>query len=443
MSGANNTAKVNKPVTYYGVANGLVPGVYTDYASVLAQTNGVSGAKHKSFTTREEAQAFVNDFQRGRSAPISLRGDLSETSSMVISKELKAGDTSTKKSKKTETVAAVLNGDVKWEPGYGPIPPDAEDGFDPTIKLDPDTGNIRVKTEQELSMTKLQPTGDISGPIVVYTDGSSLGNGKIGAVGGVGVYFGPNDARSVIMAPITLVSDRSNRNLSEALRGSRQTNQRAELTAVARALDHIPIDRSTIILTDSRYSIQCLTEWFPKWEKNNWKSSSGKDVENRDLIEPIIARMRERAMCKAQTKLEWLKGHANHPGNVAADRLAVQGSRTSTPELRSVKEFSATLMTPIGVEQRIETMHESQQVAAAGSLGNAWQPQTTSQAPSMSWSAGADDGGAEFDEIFAELAAEREQLPPSVAVTQLSEAGAKEGQATDAMDVARDGGEGA
>lgn len=34
-------------------------------------------------------------------------------------------------------------------------------------------------------------------PEKVYTDGSSLGNGKAGSSAGVGVYFGPNDPRFV------------------------------------------------------------------------------------------------------------------------------------------------------------------------------------------------------------------------------------------------------
>ena len=138
------------------------------------------------------------------------------------------------------------------------------------------------------------------------------------------------------------------RNVSEPLRGPRQTNQRAELTAVARALDHVPIDRAVLIHTDSNYSIKCLTEWFQNWEKRNWKSSSGKDVENRDLIEPILARIREREMCRARTSFKWVKGHANDPGNVAADMLAVQGSRNSTPGARGqdVKDISATLKGP-------------------------------------------------------------------------------------------------
>ncbi|KAH8723548.1 ribonuclease H-like domain-containing protein [Phaeosphaeriaceae sp. PMI808] len=336
---SNSTKKTTKPNKYYGVAIGHVPGVYTDWPSTQAQIQNCAGAKQRGFATREEAQAFVNNFKRDASAPISLRGDLSETSSMAAGKSSKVSNSPPRKQRKNEaTPSALTNGHFKAEPGTGPLPIDAEDGFDPTIKLDVESGAIRSRTNAESSATKWQPTGDFNGPITVYTDGSALGNGKAGAVGGVGVYFGPNDTR----------------NVSEALRGTRQTNQRAELTAVARALDHIPIDRDALIYTDSYYSIRCLTEWFPKWETTGWKSSSGKDVENRDLIEPTITRIREREMCKATTKLQWLKGHSNHPGNVAADKLAVQGSRFSTPELRGAQEFSSTLTRPIRSKAEME-----------------------------------------------------------------------------------------
>jgi ribonuclease HI len=117
-------------------------------------------------------------------------------------------------------------------------------------------------------------------------------------------------------------------------------------------LDHVPIDRSVLIHTDSHYSIQCLEKWFQNWEKNNWKSSSGKAVENRDLIEPILARIRERESCRAKTNFKWIKGHANDPGNIEADLLAVQGSRNSTPALRleNIKDISATLNTSAPVD---------------------------------------------------------------------------------------------
>lgn len=331
----SSTPKPGKETKFYAVAVGHVPGVYSDYASVLAQTKNCPGANQKAFSTREEAQAYVNNYKRDGSAPISLRGDLAEASSLPAKKQ-KKNDAATR---------GLINGDVEWEPGMGPLPEGAEDGFDPTIKLDVNTGSIRTKTDEELGKIVSQPTGEFSGRINVYTDGSALGNGKVGAVGGVGVYFGPSDPRSIRLPVVIFTANFVNRNVSEPLRGARQTNQRAELTAVARALDHVPIDRSVLIHTDSNYSIKCLTEWFQKWEQNKWKSSSGKDVENKDLIEPIIARIRERELCRAKTDFQWIKGHANDPGNTAADLLAVQGSRNSTPELRAtdIKTISATL----------------------------------------------------------------------------------------------------
>lgn len=197
MKGSGASTQQNSGNKFYAVAVGHVPGVYTDYASVQAQTKNCPGAKQHSFATHEEAQAFVNEFRRDASAPISLRGDISEASSLPGSKGSKVTDNPSKKQKKNDAAPALTNGDIKFEPGMGPLPDDTEDNFDPTIKLDPETGNIRMKNEEERTRTKLQPTGDFSGCINVYTDGSSLGNGKVGAVGGVGVYFGPNDLRSV------------------------------------------------------------------------------------------------------------------------------------------------------------------------------------------------------------------------------------------------------
>jgi ribonuclease HI len=190
---ASSASSASKTGKFYAVAIGHVPGVYTDYASVLAQTKNCPGAKQASFATHDEAQAFVNDYKRDASIPISLRGDLSEASSLLASKS----DHPAKKVKKSNAAPALAKGDVEWAPGTGFLEEGAEDGFDTRIKLDVETGNIRYKTSDERGGTKLQPTGDFSGPIHVYTDGSSLGNGRVGAVGGVGVYFGPNDARCV------------------------------------------------------------------------------------------------------------------------------------------------------------------------------------------------------------------------------------------------------
>ena len=117
------------------------------------------------------------------------------------------------------------------------------------------------------------------------------------------------------------------RNISESLPGSRQTNQRAELTAIYRALEIVPRNRHVVIITDSRYAIDCVTTWYVNWRRNGWKTSSGKAVENKDIVENILFKMEERSKLQVQTNFEWIKGHANHPGNVEADKLAVDGAR--------------------------------------------------------------------------------------------------------------------
>lgn len=120
------------------------------------------------------------------------------------------------------------------------------------------------------------------------------------------------------------------RNVAAKLKGSRQTNQRAELTAVQKAVTIAPRDRSIVICTDSQYSIDCLTKWFVTWRKNGWKTSTKQTVENKDLIESILAKMESRHKLGAHTKFEWTKGHASDQGNIEADRLANQGARLST-----------------------------------------------------------------------------------------------------------------
>lgn len=195
MKGTHKPAAKPGKTKYYGVAIGHVPGVYTDWPSTQAQIKGCSGGLQQSFTTREDAQAFVNEHKRDHSVPISLHGDQSEASS-AVGQGCKASENVSKRQKKNSGLAAVVaNGQVKYEPGMGPLPEGAEDGFDRTLKMDLGSGAIRHKTEAELSAMKKQPTGDFTGQIVVYTDGSSLGNGQTGAIAGVGVYFGPNDKR--------------------------------------------------------------------------------------------------------------------------------------------------------------------------------------------------------------------------------------------------------
>ncbi|KAI1135899.1 ribonuclease H-like domain-containing protein [Hypoxylon sp. FL0543] len=116
------------------------------------------------------------------------------------------------------------------------------------------------------------------------------------------------------------------RNVSERLQGEVQTNQRAELTAILRALEKVSDSEKIRIFSDSKYSISCVTEWYVNWQKNGWKTQSG-PVKNKDLIEAIRAKIDERSEAGTKTYFQWVKGHAENVGNVAADDLAVRGAK--------------------------------------------------------------------------------------------------------------------
>jgi ribonuclease HI len=89
----------------------------------------------------------------------------------------------------------------------------------------------------------------------------------------------------------------------------------------------VPRYRDVSIITDSRYAIDCVTSWYVNWRKNGWRTSAGKAVENKDLVENILAKIEERNSLMVQTLFEWIKGHSNQLGNVEADKLAVEGAR--------------------------------------------------------------------------------------------------------------------
>ncbi|KAF4256635.1 hypothetical protein CNMCM8714_003454 [Aspergillus fumigatus] len=301
------TPSSSEPTRFYGIQRGRVPGVYTDWARAQEQIKGFARPRYKKFSTREEAEEFVR-MEQGAGATFAGGTATSQTQTLAGPPGL------------TDEIPKDEQGNI-LEPGTGPLPPGAEDGFDPNVLLDPATGKVVYKTKEQKSATKTRPIGP-PGMLRIYTDGSALKNGRDTAAAGVGVFFGPGD---------------TSRNVSEPLRGDRQTNQRAELTAILRALDIAPRHRDVTIFTDSRYAIDCVTVWFVKWRKNNWLTADQKPVENKDLIESILVKIEERNELNVKTLFEWVKGHNRDPGNEAADRLAVSGAR------RGVSEKAAAL----------------------------------------------------------------------------------------------------
>ena len=202
-SGSRSQSSSSGPQKFYAVQNGRVPGIYEDWASAQQQITGWTRPKHKAFATRAEAEVFVN---AGPNVGEPVSNVAVPTDGAPATKKAKKNGSGKDNGSSKKTNGAVASptpvADVReedFEPGTGPLPADAEDGFDPNLILDLDSGKIKHKTEEQKNATKWRATGPSKGSMLrIYTDGSSLGNGQNGSIAGVGVFFGPEDPRYAI-----------------------------------------------------------------------------------------------------------------------------------------------------------------------------------------------------------------------------------------------------
>ncbi|KAI6352591.1 hypothetical protein MCOR25_009376 [Pyricularia grisea] len=266
VAGQNPGGNSDKSEKYYAVAIGNRPGVYTDWNEAQRAYTGVKGPKYKKFSTRAEAEEFMRVF-----------GPRTQKSTAPVSE-----------AEEDEEDEEDEDGDEGAEEDSSEV--DLDDFDEPPAK--------KAKTAPD-GMTE------------VYTDGSSMGNGKKNSAAGIGVFFGVGDPR----------------NLSEQLHNGPQTNQRAELTAILRALQSLGANEGVRIFSDSKYSISCVCDWYKKWQTSNWTTSAGKEVMNKDLIQPIRRLIEQREKRGVKTEFVWVKGHAATEGNVQADLLAVEGAK--------------------------------------------------------------------------------------------------------------------
>ena len=137
--------------------------------------------------------------------------------------------------------------------------------------------------------------------IFVWTDGCCENNGKKDAKAGVGIYW----------------SEKNPFNISERLPGNLQTNNRAEIFAVIRAIEtSIEKDKCLVIYTDSIYVINCHGTKNPK--------------KNLDLVMRMNDLIKER---KGKVVFKYVRGHHGNEGNEQADKLAYLGSQKPFVEL--------------------------------------------------------------------------------------------------------------
>jgi ribonuclease HI len=98
------------------------------------------------------------------------------------------------------------------------------------------------------------------------------------------------------------------------------TNNRMELTAVIEGLLALKRRSTVRVYTDSQYVQKGISEWIHGWKRRGWRTAAKEPVKNRELwIEHDELRK------KHEIEWHWVKGHAGHPENERADRLANKG----------------------------------------------------------------------------------------------------------------------
>lgn len=133
--------------------------------------------------------------------------------------------------------------------------------------------------------------------VEIFTDGACKGNPGPGGWGAV-IRSGANEKELSGGEPLT-------------------TNNRMEMMAAIAALKALKRPCHVVLTTDSNYVRDGITKWIFGWQKNGWRTADRKPVKNAELWQELLA-----AAAPHRIEWKWVKGHAGHPENERADRLA-------------------------------------------------------------------------------------------------------------------------
>uniref|UniRef100_A0A8C4MUQ2 Ribonuclease H1 n=1 Tax=Equus asinus TaxID=9793 RepID=A0A8C4MUQ2_EQUAS len=264
---------------FYAVRRGRKAGVFLTWNECRAQVDRFPAARFKKFATEEEAWAFV----RNSASPNGSEGR--------------------QESEHVQKLQAKANKRLRE-------PLDGDDGEN----TEPCAKHVKQSTDSIPSVSKdmFSYMGEF---VVVYTDGCCSSNGRRRARAGIGVYWGPGHPLNVgIRLP------------------GRQTNQRAEIHAACKAIEQAKAQNinKLVLYTDSMFTINGITNWVQGWKKNGWRTSTGKEVTNKeDFVE--LDRLTQ------GMDIQWMHvpGHSGFAGNEEADRLAREGAKQSEDRMKS------------------------------------------------------------------------------------------------------------
>jgi len=188
----------------------------------------------------------------------------------------------------------------------------------------PRSGKTPAKRRSNGSSVKTYTANDIAALAIdtkIYTDGGCEPNpGKAGS--GLAVYR----------------SDRLD-SLWYGLYNPNGTNNTAELNALHQALimaeEELKQDRSVAIFCDSKYAIQCVTQWAINWQKKGWKKAGG-EIKNLELIKQMFTLHQT---LKDKVQVLHVNGHVGVEGNELADRMSILAVASKTQDFKLYQEI--------------------------------------------------------------------------------------------------------
>lgn len=143
--------------------------------------------------------------------------------------------------------------------------------------------------------------------VLIYCDGSSLGNGRE-----------QPRAAAVALLGFRGVWRAFGEYLGEA------TNQQAEVAAAALGLEQLREPCRVTVLSDSRYVVETMSGRFRRKSNHEW-----------------WARL-DKASAPHQIKWQWLKGHAGHVAQEAVDKAARRIAAAGHADDDALSEAAAT-----------------------------------------------------------------------------------------------------
>ncbi|GIU10256.1 MULTISPECIES: ribonuclease H family protein [unclassified Shewanella] len=164
------------------------------------------------------------------------------------------------------------------------------------------SGPAKAKTAAKASLDINLNRCDVS----IFTDGGCEPNpGKAGS--GVAVY------RNAVLSE-----------LYYGLYNANGTNNSAELNALHQALliaeNALKQGLTVQVLSDSQYSINCITNWAYGWKTKGWKRKVAGDIKNLDIIQQSHALYDS---LKDKLNIQHVAAHVGIEGNELADRMSI------------------------------------------------------------------------------------------------------------------------